>query len=112
MGIDVHFISMYGIRIKWDEKLHERFDELGGEENSDPTMLIDGMGAEFMILGVKLFDSGSERRGFPGHSYTSIVPDLVEHQWKEWKKHFREKYPDFTHYLDDIPMFISLIHYS
>jgi hypothetical protein len=112
MGVDVRAISIYGIRIEWDKRLADRIDELdhyGWGEN--PHILQDGMDARYMILGPILFNSGSDRWGFNGHSYMAILPNAAKELWKEWKTQFREKFPEFTGYLDEPPTFITLMYY-
>lgn len=111
MGVDVNAMSIYGIRIAWDDDLNEEY-ERNYDAPGNPHILQDGMCAEYMILGPVLFDSGSHRSGFDGHDCTQILPRAAEELWKEWKGAFRERYSRFSGYLDEAPSFITLMHYS
>jgi hypothetical protein len=106
MGVEMRFLSIYGIKIEWDDDLAE---EINYDKN-DPHILVDGMGGDYLILGPVLFDSGSDRDGFEGDALVAIEPYIAEKRWKEWKGKFREKFNRFSGYLDEEPKFITLMH--
>lgn len=111
MGVDVNAMSIYGIKIVWDNDLHEAHEEKWLMADI-PHILTDCMSGRYMILGPVLFDSGSHRMGFDKDQYMTIMPYQAEDKWLEWKTKFREQFPTFTHYLDESPSFITLMHYS
>ena len=65
MGISTHFYTIYGIETKgkYPKDFSKAYYDVY-EDVDTPFVLFDGMNGEYMILGVKLFDSGDARWGF------------------------------------------------
>lgn len=112
MGVSTYFISMYGIKIPWDDGLGDRIDELDHYEwECDPFILCDGMGGKFMILGPILFNSGSDRWGWEkGDTFKDYSDETISVLWADWRMKFEEKFPGFGLLTTKPPRFITLMH--
>ena len=118
MGIDTHFYSIWGIKTEWNDSFNEAYNEIEeqlvdefGYGKSYPKerqveLLSDGMCCEYMIFGVKLYDSGNMRYWDDMNNYTEIDLNNLEKQEQEQKEIFKKLYPDHF-YLIDKPFIIA-----
>ena len=126
MGINMHVYTVYGVKLPWNDAFHEAYEEIEealvnefGYGNPQPAdrqieAIIDAMMGEYMVLGLKLYDSGDFRYCDDMNSYQEIDTDGLYVKWiDEYKEKFARLYPDHTHLLSGVrPKLINLIHYS
>ena len=74
MGINTHVYSYWGVRTEWNRDFYDAYEEVE-EANVDQygynkapagtqvEVLVDGMSGEYMVFGVRLYDSGDARWG-------------------------------------------------
>jgi hypothetical protein len=114
MGVSTNFYTYYGCRIKWNDEFFDRYEELY-EENEDLAdsvdILFDCMGAEYIVFGKRLYDSGDARYGFEdGEAYTEINVLSFPVIEKEYRENFAKVFPDFVHLLEPFAL-ICFSHY-
>lgn len=125
MGINMHVYTVYGVRLPWNDAFHEAYEEIeealvdefgyGKPQPADRQIeaIIDGMMSEYMILGLKLYDSGDFRYCDDMNNYQEIEEVGLFGKWFDYKEQFARLYPDHVHILEGVqPKLINLIHYS
>lgn len=126
MGINMHVYTVYGVKLPWNNAFHEAYEKIeeelldefgyGKPQPADRQIeaIIDGMMSEYMVLGLKLYDSGDFRYCDDMNSYQEIDIDGLYVKWiDEYKEKFARLYPDHMHLLSGVrPKLINLIHYS
>lgn len=125
MGINMHVYTVYGVKLPWDNAFHEAYEEIeealveefgyGKPHPADRQIkaIIDYMMGEYMVLGLKLYDSGDFRYCTDMNSYQEINIDGLHIGWLDYKEKFARLYPDHVHLLEGVqPKLINLIHYS
>jgi hypothetical protein len=113
VGISINFYTVYGIKIKgYPKDFTEAYDEVYDDKDT-PFVICDGMCGEYVILGVKLFDSGDARWGFEnGDDFKEIdIADLSRLE-SEYKNQFLAKFPEFGHLLNPEFKLMTLAYYS
>ena len=125
LGINVHVYSIYGVRTEWNESFSDAFEEVEdrnieqygyGKEPADAQaeVLMDGMGGEYMVFGVELYDSGDGRWGEMVNSNEVDVSHNVLDQMRwDYMSKFKRLYPDHFEWLNSKPWrLVNLVHYS
>ena len=125
MGINMHVYTVYGVRLPWNDAFHEAYEEIeealvdefgyGKPQPADRQIeaIIDAMMGEYMVLGLKLYDSGDFRYCDDMNSYQEIEEVGLFGKWFDYKEQFARLYPDHVHILEGVqPKLINLIHYS
>ena len=125
MGINMHVYTVYGVRLPWDDAFYEAYEEIeetlldefgyGKPQPADRQIeaIIDGMMGEYMVLGLKLYDSGDFRYCDDMNNYQEIEEVGLFGKWFDYKEQFARLYPDHVHLLEGVqPKLINLIHYS
>lgn len=125
MGINMHVYTVYGVRLSWDDAFHEAYEEIeealidefgwGKPQPADRQIeaIIDAMMGEYMVFGLKLYDSGDFRYCDDMNNYQEIEEVGLFGKWFDYKEQFARLYPDHVHLLEGVqPKLINLIHYS
>lgn len=115
MGISTHVYGYLGIKLPWDDALHETFEEYleNDRENELPDHVFDYMGGKYHVLGVKLYDSGDFRWGMEnGDVYKEIDVARFADTEAEYKAEFVKKLPRFAHYMEKSFSMLIFTHYS
>ena len=111
MGVSTNFYTYYGIQIPWNNKFYEVYDEKYDDIHSD--IIVDGMGGNYMIFGVCLFDSGDYRWGFEdGDTFKEIDLKNLPSLEAEYKVLFKAEFPEFYHIIDQPFKLMSFVHFS
>ena len=104
MGVSTNIQVMWGLRIKWTGEIGDflegPFEERDGNPGA-PYVLVDGMGGEWVMPGIKLFDGGDFRWGLEGGTGDADIDigDLPRME-AEYKAAFIRTYPDHAHLMD------------
>lgn len=125
MGINMHVYTVYGVRLPWNDAFYEAYEEIeealvdefgyGKPQPADRQIevIIDAMMGEYMVFGLKLYDSGDFRYCDDMNSYQEIEEVGLFGKWFDYKERFARLYPDHVHLLEGVqPKLINLIHYS
>jgi hypothetical protein len=125
MGINMHVYTVYGVRLPWDDAFYEAYEEIeealmdefgyGKPQPADRQIeaIMDGMMGEYMVLGLKLYDSGDFRYCDDMNNYQEIEEVGLFGKWFDYKEQFARLYPDHVHLLEGVqPKLINFIHYS
>lgn len=125
MGINMHVYTVYGVRLSWDDAFHEAYEEIeealidefgwGKPQPADRQIeaIIDAMMGEYMVFGLKLYDSGDFRYCDDMNNYQEIEEVGLFGKWFDYKEQFARLYPNHVHLLEGVqPKLINLIHYS
>jgi hypothetical protein len=81
------------------------------DDEDTPFVLIDGYSGEYVILGVKLFDSGDQRYGEVEDVYVEIDIGKLHNLEFEYRKEFEAKFPQFVETLLKEPFkLMTLMH--
>ena len=96
MGINLNVITMYGVRIPWNDDLRDDLED-DYEDDYKIECVVDGMTGDWIYLGNILYDSGDFR-------YFENMNDFQESEvWDlgnkrvEWMNKFRKLYPQHEH---------------
>jgi hypothetical protein len=125
MGINVHVYSIWGVRTDWNDEFYDDYEAVE-EANCDQygynkapadaqvDVLMDGMGGEYMVFGVELYDSGDGRWGeMVNSNEVEIDDDILEKMRSEYMNKFKRLYPDYYKWLVSKPWrLVNLVHYS
>jgi hypothetical protein len=117
MGINVHVYSYWGVRTEWNEDVSNRIEEIY-DTNIDPKddveILTDDMSCEYIVFGVRLYDSGDSRWGEMTNSNEVEINDKILDQMKqEYMEKFKKFYPAQYGWLAEKPWrLVNLVHYS
>lgn len=116
MGINTHYYTVYGVKVEFNDELNEElhsenlYDIIHDSEQLD--IIADGMGAEYMIIGKILFDSGDLRWGDIIDTFVEIniehLPAMKELATEQFMNHF----PSYGYMLDNEWKLMTLVHYS
>lgn len=125
MGINVHVYSYFGVRTEWNDEFYEAYEVVEDANNdqygynkapagTQVDVLIDGMGGEYMVFGVELYDSGDSRWGEMVNSNEVEINDAILDQMRsEYMADFKRLYPDQYEWLNSKPWrLVNLVHYS
>jgi hypothetical protein len=125
MGINMHVYTVYGVKLPWDDAFYEAYEEIeealtdefgyGKPQPADRQIevIMDAMMGEYMVLGLKLYDSGDFRYCDDMNNYQEIEEVGLFGKWFDYKEQFARLYPDHVHLLEGVqPKLINLIHYS
>ena len=125
MGINVHVYSIYGVRTEWNEQFSDAYEEVEDHNikqygyNKEPAdaqieVLMDGMGGEYMVFGVELYDSGDSRWGeMVNSNEVEIDQTILDTMQEAYMTKFRRLYPDQYEWLAAKPWrLVNLVHYS
>lgn len=114
MGININVYSYWGVRTEWNKDISERQDELYDLDQDDVDFLSDGYGCEYMVFGVRLYDSGDSRWGEMVNSNQVEINDaILESMREEYMVKFKLRYPDQYEWLAAKPWrLVNLVHYS
>jgi hypothetical protein len=115
MGISTHVYGYLGVKIPWDDKLHEVFEEYleNDREGELPEHVFDYMGGGYHVLGIKLYDSGDFRWGMEGgDEYREIDISKFPEMEASYKAEFIKKMPQFAHYMEKPFSMLIFTHYS
>lgn len=125
MGINMHVYTVYGVRLPWNDAFHEAYEEIeealvdefgyGKPQPSDRQIevIMDAMMGEYMVFGLKLYDSGDFRYCDDMNSYQEIEEVGLFGKWLDYKEQFARLYPDHVHLLEGVqPKLINFIYYS
>lgn len=125
MGINTNVITMFGVRIPWDEDLYSDYEEIEeklieefGYSNPKPPdsqipAIFDGMLGEWIYLGVVLYDSGDFRYMDNMNDYQESDIWNLDNLRVEWLNNFRRLYPQHEHLaLNKRWKLLNFIYYS
>lgn len=118
MGINIHVYSYWGVRTEWDRAVSDRWNELDYEHDINPKddveILMDGMSCEYMVFGVRLYDSGDARWGeMVNSNEVEINDEILDRMREEYMAKFKTLYPDQYEWLAAKPWrLVNLVHYS
>lgn len=118
MGINTHVYSYWGVRTEWNEAVSDRWNELDYEHDIDPKddveILMDGMSCEYMVFGVRLYDSGDARWGeMVNSNEVDIYPEKLDNLRYEYMEQFKLRYPDQYEWLNSKTWkLVNLVHFS
>ena len=115
MGVDTRFITMFGVKIDWNDDFNDAYEEAYAADDYNganlPHVIMDGMMGEYMVLGVSLLETESMRWEAPTGFVEVDINDLDKDR-KEYIEKFRETFPSFAHLVDVPWKVISFVHYS
>lgn len=110
MGVSTNVYTVYGVQVEWDDDLFEALDDLYDDPNC-PFNICDGMGGEYIVLGVLLYDSGDFRWGEMNYS-KSIDISTLETIRQSYIDNFKKMIPWKSH-LIEVPWKLEcFVHYS
>lgn len=117
MGINTNVYSYWGVRTEWNEAVSNRWHELDQQDigpREDIEILVDGMGGEYMVFGVQLYDSGDARWGEMRNSNEVDISHNVLDQLRwDYMSKFKTLYPDQFEWLNSKPWrLVNLVHWS
>jgi hypothetical protein len=117
MGINIHVYSYWGVRTEYNNDVSDRWNDLDEQDISpvnNVEILMDGMSGEYMVFGVRLYDSGDSRWGEMINSNEVEVNDaILETMRSEYMSKFKTLYPDQYEWLAAKPWrLVNLVHYS
>jgi len=125
MGINVNVYSIWGVRTEWNKEFYDAYEEIEEANidtygyNKSPAdaqveVLMDGMGGEYMVFGVELYDSGDGRWGeMVNSNEVDIYPEKMDTLKHEYMEKFKRLYPDHFEWLAAKPWrLVNLVHYS
>lgn len=112
MGTSTNFYVYLGIKIDFDDELHEEYDPIYGDPNT-PNIIPECICGEYMILGEILFNSGDYRFYFEDYKHDQRVnpKDLISIE-KEYKENFIKTFPKFSHYMEKDFELQMIMHFS
>lgn len=115
MGISTHIYGFLGVKLPWNDALHEAFEDYmesdrGGEL---PGHVFDSMGGKYHVLGIKLYDSGDFRWGMEnGDVYKKIDISTFAEKERIYKDQFIRQFPEFRTMMDQPFSMLMFTHYS
>jgi hypothetical protein len=118
MGINTHYYTFYGVKLVFGPlSSHEENDEfheaLYDRATPDFDSISDGMGGEYLLLGKILFNSGDLRYNDIEDTWVNIPLDKLSEIDVEWRKAFKETFPQWANIIDDKPsILITFMHLS
>lgn len=115
MGIDTHYYTVFGIKHNYDDVPNEWKDEAYEEaydDNDTPSVIIDGMNGEYIIMGEILYDSGNLRWGDMKDFFVEIDIDKLPDIEIDYKKQFAAKFPDFAELVNQPFKLMTFVHHS
>lgn len=125
MGINIHVYSYYGFRTEWNQEFSDAYEEVYEANierygyNKEPAdaqieVLMDGMSCEYMVFGVRLYDSGDSRWGEMTNSNEIEISDEILAKMKhEYMEQFKRLYPDQYEWASSFPWkLVNFVHYS
>src|SRR6056297_2792535 len=125
MGINVNVYSYWGVRTEWNEAFNDAYNDLYNKNieqygyNKSPAdaqveVLMDGMGCEYMVFGVELYDSGDARWGeMVNSNEVDIGHNVLDQMHWDYMVKFKRLYPDHFEWLNSKPWrLVNLVHYS
>ena len=117
MGINVNVYSYWGVRTEWVDAVSDRWNERYDQEVSpvdDVEVLMDSMVGEYMVFGVRLYDSGDSRWGEMYNSNeVEINQTILDNMKNKYMENFKRLYPDQYEWLAEKPWrLVNLVHYS
>jgi len=125
MGINVHVYSYWGVRTEWNKEFYDAYEAVE-EANIDTygynkapadaqvEVLMDGMGGEYMVFGVELYDSGDGRWGeMVNSNEVEINQTILDDMREAYMTKFKRLYPNQYEWLAAKPWrLVNLVHYS
>ena len=125
MGINIHCYSYWGVRTEWNRDFYDAYEEVE-EANVDQygynkapagtqvEVLVDGMSGEYMVFGVRLYDSGDARWGeMTNSNEVEISQKILDAMREEYMTQFKRLYPNHFEWLAAKPWrLVNLVHYS
>lgn len=125
MGINTHVYSYWGVRTEWNRDFYDAYEEVEEANvdqygyNKEPAhaqveVLVDGMSGEYMVFGVRLYDSGDARWGeMVNSNEVEISQKILDDMREEYMTQFKRLYPDQYEWLAAKPWrLVNLVHYS
>jgi hypothetical protein len=125
MGVNVNVYSIWGVRTEWNTSFNDAYNELYDKNieqygwNKEPAdaqveVLMDGMGCEYMVFGVQLYDSGDARWGeMTNSNEVDIDQTILDGMREQYMTKFRRLYPDHYEWLNSKPWrLVNLVHFS
>lgn len=111
MGVSTNIYTYYGVKIPYDNELSEAYEE-HYENPQAPDILFDDMCGKYIVLGVRLYNSGDMRYGMEdGDHWKEIDLGMLPKHQIEYKEAFKQFYPQFMHLLDKPFKLITFTHY-
>jgi len=124
MGINTNCYCYWGVKTEWSDAFSDANEEVyeantakygygKSPADADVDYMSDGMGGEYMVFGVQLWDSGDARWGeMVNESQTELNDGILETWRTEYIEHFKSLYPDLVHLVDVPWKLINFVHYS
>ena len=97
MGININVYTYFGVKIDWNDEFLEAYEEVYSD-NDTPNVLVDDMCGEFIVLGIRLYDSG-DFRYCEDMGNDDFKPFKIGDLWKkeiEYREAFGRKFPQFV----------------
>jgi hypothetical protein len=111
MGIDTHYYTMHGVRMKWDDDFAQAYDEVYDDDDT-PFVLLESMCGEYMFFGNVLYDSGNLRWGDMEDTFVEIDVHKLGEQELQYRKEFIAKFPQFEKFMYEPFKLMTFVHYS
>jgi hypothetical protein len=124
MGINTNCYCYWGVKTAWSNEFSDASEAVYeaniakygyGKLTSDADVdnKADCMGAEYMIFGKQLWDSGDARwNEMVNETQTEINGEILQAWRTEYIEHFKSLYPDQLHLIDVPWKLINFVHYS
>lgn len=117
MGVNIHVYSYWGVRTEWNKAISEAYEELYEQDiepDEDVPILMDGMSCEYMVFGVRLYDSGDSRWGeMVNANQIEISDEILGNMKSKYMENFQKLYPNQYDWLAEKPWkLVNLVHYS
>lgn len=111
MGISINVYTVFGVKLPWHDDFMEAYD-VQYDMAQELCIIPDGMGGNYIVLGVLLYDSGDFRYGEDGDDFKEIdVSDLAQKEI-EYKEKFLKEFPNFPSLIEDPFKILVFKHYA
>ncbi len=111
MGIDIHVYTVYGVKVEWNDNFVDDYDDV--YDRCPLNIIMDGMGAKYLVFGKNLFSSPNFRWDDGGGDvFTEITVDQLSDFEAEYRAEFAKWFPQYTDLISEPFKIISFTHYS
>ena len=126
MGINIHVYTYYGVKTNWNDDFYTDYEEIEEQnidiygwnrdipEDKQVDVLVDCMSGEYLLFGIRLYDSGDFRYCNKMNNYQELQLDIstLEQGKQKYIEIFSKLYPDRVHLLEGKWKLINIIHYT
>lgn len=111
MGINTHYYTVFGIKLDWNDEFNEAYDEVYDDDDT-PTVILESMCGEYLILGDILYDSGNLRWGDMKDAFVEIDTEKLPELEAKYKQEFIAKFPEFKELVAKPFKLMTFMHLS